>query len=244
MISFSVMYRQICKLQKANYETILGYSIIFADYEVPSYDEKIRFVIWNLVEHFGNESYKEHNYRGSQVCLLFFPYDEKILKKEIKSWMVDVNRYTNEIPVYLLLDISHFHKEVNEQFLECLLDAHGIMDYYFLPAEAELVLPLIAIRAMEDNYPIKDNTKYLERDFSISTQLRRFIKSFSTCPVCGSRNHILSLIDFYYTSDPSPYSLRHTLMTLLDRVDLYKGETSKGIKLGIPCCVCFDKYFR
>jgi len=131
---------------------------------------------------------------------------------------------------------------VDEIFLKSLSEKHGIVEYFLLPDDAEIILSIIAIRAMEELETIRGNNRLSGYNSFISKQYRNFINSFSTCAVCGSKNHILTLLEFYHASDPVSRSLRRMLMTLVGRIAHYKEDRPKKMRLGIPCCACFEKY--
>lgn len=67
-------------------------------------------------------------------------------------------------------------------------------------------------------------------------EYNRFISYYSTCPICGQRNHFSNLKNFFF--DEEKQSLRKKLIRLMN----YRNPFKKfNINFGIPCCDCYKK---
>ena len=72
----------------------------------------------------------------------------------------------------------------------------------------------------------------------MSTELKKFLTSFSTCPICHQKNHSYNLKKVFIERDTD-------FLNILTRLKTFKRLKSQGIKLyfGIPCCTCYKKIF-
>lgn len=68
--------------------------------------------------------------------------------------------------------------------------------------------------------------------------LEKFLNVFATCPVCNSQNHQSYLEDFYFSTDLEKVKMREQLLEMLEHDD-----SIENVKIGIPCCNCFDNIF-
>jgi GTPase SAR1 family protein len=77
-------------------------------------------------------------------------------------------------------------------------------------------------------------------------ELGLFMKYFKYCPVCHQENHKRYLQRFFLSKDPLKQSLRESLLELIQKSE--EGWNDRiyynKITLGIPCCNCFDKFFK
>ena len=81
-------------------------------------------------------------------------------------------------------------------------------------------------------------TKNIQGKFSDFNQLQKFILKYDTCPICGQKNHIDYLTEFYYNENTK--ILRNYL---INNMDLSKKLKEFKINIGIPCCNCFEQFF-
>ncbi|MEJ2249727.1 MAG: hypothetical protein P8Y70_03210 [Candidatus Lokiarchaeota archaeon] len=77
----------------------------------------------------------------------------------------------------------------------------------------------------------------IEGRFSELKKIQDFLKKFSVCPVCNSKNHKNYLISFYY--DESKKELKRSL----EKYSVSSNFKGFKLNLGIPCCNCFEKVF-
>ncbi|TFG27862.1 MAG: hypothetical protein EU532_06515 [Promethearchaeota archaeon] len=82
-------------------------------------------------------------------------------------------------------------------------------------------------------------TRNIQGKFSELNLLQKFILKFDTCPICGQKNHIDYLTNFY--NDENNKALRDHL---INNMDLSQKSKKFKIDIGIPCCNCFDQFFE
>ncbi|MBD3342313.1 MAG: hypothetical protein GF353_24650 [Candidatus Lokiarchaeota archaeon] len=70
-------------------------------------------------------------------------------------------------------------------------------------------------------------------------EVQNFVRRYSVCPICGSKNHLEYLLDFYY--DDNRDELKGFLLKNMGNKNHLKNF---NINLGIPCCNCFSKIFE
>jgi hypothetical protein len=77
----------------------------------------------------------------------------------------------------------------------------------------------------------------IQGKFSEFNLLQKFILHYSTCPVCGSKNHLSYLLSFFY--DDSKEDLKEFLINHMNA----KKINNINFNIGIPCCECFEEVF-
>jgi len=98
------------------------------------------------------------------------------------------------------------------------------------------------------------NTRVYHREVAMDEQYRflsseekvicdQFMENFAFCPICKAENHASYLKKFYFSKKREDSELKNQLLKLLvlskDFNELYYNK----IKLGIPCCDCFQSFF-
>lgn len=66
----------------------------------------------------------------------------------------------------------------------------------------------------------------------------KFITYYSTCPICGNTNHYSNLKKFYFNEE-----MNYFKEILTNNMKLKNEKHNLKISFGIPCCLCFKKYF-
>jgi len=73
-------------------------------------------------------------------------------------------------------------------------------------------------------------------------EIKSFIKAYAICPVCGAKNHESSLLKFYHSKEN--LGLLNFLIKHINYTNLKTYGEEFKLKLGIPCCNCFDTYIE
>ena len=90
----------------------------------------------------------------------------------------------------------------------------------------------------DDCFSIANN---IQGSISEFHKIRKFIETYRNCPTCGAQNHESTLIRFYHNNKKR--HLRNMLIRHMNDKDLNVSMEKNNIKLGIPCCKCFDIIF-
>ncbi|TFF96165.1 MAG: GTP-binding protein [Promethearchaeota archaeon] len=90
--------------------------------------------------------------------------------------------------------------------------------------------------------------KFLKRNPSPEEKkvLEKFLELFKYCPVCHQANHEKYLKDFFFSNDPVK---RRIKAYVLDLIEMSEDKWERrmfynNITIGIPCCNCFNKFFK
>ncbi len=81
------------------------------------------------------------------------------------------------------------------------------------------------------------NLTYKEKE-----NLRKFVDFYSKCPVCKGRNHSNNLKEYYI--DEGKQKLVGDLVRFMNLSVKNKKLRKLNLNFGIPCCSCFEKYFK
>jgi len=73
-------------------------------------------------------------------------------------------------------------------------------------------------------------------------EIQNFIKNYAICPVCGAKNHELSLLKFYHSKQNT--KLLNILIKHINSTNLKDYCKGFKLKLGVPCCQCFDTHIE
>ena len=71
---------------------------------------------------------------------------------------------------------------------------------------------------------------------------RAFQDFYSTCPTCNRPNVPHYLDKVYFSEDPAMRRLVGALLEIMQHARGIDDEMPAPIKIGIPCCRCFEKY--
>jgi len=71
----------------------------------------------------------------------------------------------------------------------------------------------------------------------------QFIANFAFCPICKIENHANYLKKFYFSKKRKDTELKNQLLKLMVLSEDFEKLYYNKIKLGIPCCDCFQSIF-
>ena len=75
-------------------------------------------------------------------------------------------------------------------------------------------------------------------------ELVQFLEYFKYCPVCHVKNHKSYLKRFYLSKEKAKIKFKKRILELMRESRYFKKRYYNPIKLGIPCCECFEKYCK
>lgn len=224
---------------KEDYSRTIGLNFFIKTIERDN-DLACKLQLWDLNR---TPSFKHthlHSYRGSSALLLFFDVSDPHSFKKLPSYINEANRtLRNNVPIYLIGAKEDLGVNVNLDHLQELIEDFEISAFYLISLKNayffEEILTTLSQDLIERNSPSYTHTEEEMEEF------KEFYSLFSTCPVCGRRNHENYLIRFYFSEDSSNITLKERLLTCYDRLE-YRHEDN--IRLGIPCCSCFSRFFK
>ena len=86
--------------------------------------------------------------------------------------------------------------------------------------------------------------KELELSEEERVVFNQFINFFSNCPICKKKNHKTALKNFYFDTDPFKVEFKDRLIELMEESHDFDNIFFNRVRLGIPCCSCYDKLFE
>ncbi len=180
--------------------------------------------------------------RGATGCLIFF----NIMKcpiNDLDYWISLFRSYAGEGPIILVGTNFNLNDELNYEEIYNFVETNHLNGFFLLPDQVDLILDELGRKALEcrrSRPNITSNNRVIgkERGF-----LNKFFDFFSTCPVCQGKNHKSHLHEFYFSANPNLKQLKERLVALIEESENFEEVYVNKIKIGIPCCSCFDKFF-
>ena len=181
---------------------------------------------------------------GAKGSLLCFDITNRNSFTELRYWIEIVRRIAGKIPIFLIATKTDLNKySVTEEEIQDLIEEYRLDGFFFTSINDE-----------KHNEIFKQLIKKMKNLLSISSfsmllplydyKFDNFMKFFSVCPICERRNHVNYLKKFYFSKDHEYFKLKENLLKLLEKSndigDLYYNK----VKIGIPCCRCYDNLFR
>ena len=214
--------------------------------------DSYKFIVWDLKVKERFRFLYPVFCRGASGAFICFDTSNRSSFEEVSYW-VKIFRYNGhkidtKIPIILIgtkTDLPHQQvskKEVNSLIEEYDLDGIFYTSLYDnnIKEKKEIIFKNL-IEKIEPFYHVHDCSIFIPKE---DETFKNFVKFFSICPVCNRNNHFESLKNFYYSRDPIMLNLRERLLELIcestDFSDIYYNK----IKLGIPCCSCFDTLIK
>ena len=234
----------------------------FTDYKNMGRQKDILQLVYKMssIFHF------EREYQYSAKCILYTLFEKmKDNKNEvIAAAVVSLSRFPEDSHLSLLSKIDSY-QEIAKSYLKfisfynycpickCKTQlAHESL--FFFPKYKdykELLIRKMQISAsLEDLNMVNESyfgvpckrcfhlVRNIQGKVSQLAEIQSFIKAYGICPVCGAKNHELWLLKFYHSKQN--LKLLKFLVRHINYTDL-KTQQFK-LKLGIPCCECFDRY--
>jgi len=219
----------------SNYKAIIGLNIFSATLCVNTYGEMVTLSIWDIGSDIPNEL-KKPFYKGAAGCLLFSSSSDSSLLDEFNPIISDVRKLSGSIPIFLILK-SKREEQFSIESIEAYISQNGLKGYYIIPEALNEILNEISRAIIYNMYEVssKDLSKWIkikEREFD------EFTSFFKKCPCCDDPLHKSYLRTFFFSQDTKKRTLKKRLLELMDTASKF------NIKVGIPCCSCFEKYFK
>jgi GTPase SAR1 family protein len=190
--------------------------------------------------------------RGVSCAILCFDLSDRSSFDELSYWikLIKNNGILNgvKIPIVLLgTKIDLEDRKVCDDEISHLLEQYDLDGIFFtsiydkkFKKTHEAIFKTL-IKKIEPFYQIEDFSIYIPRE---DNKFKEFVDRFSICPICSQTNHYDNLKNFYFSREPDLVKLKDLLLDLMDKSDDFDDLYYNDIKIGIPCCDCFDKYFR
>ena len=189
--------------------------------------------------------------RGVSCAILCFDVSNHKSFEELSYWIkiVRKNGIINnfKIPIVLIGTKNDLNiREVTDEEAYKLIEQFDLDGIFYtsiyendLKQKKEAAFKIL-IEKIEPYYQIEDFSIFIPRE---DNKFKEFLKHFSICPICKSKNHFDSLKNFYYSREPILIKLKEKLLDLIDESNDFDDIYYNDINIGIPCCKCFEMYF-
>ncbi len=190
--------------------------------------------------------------RGASCAILCFDVSNHKSFEELSYWIkiVRKNGIINnfKIPIVLIGTKNDLNiREVTDEEAYKLIEQFDLDGIFYtsiyekdLKQKKEAAFKIL-IEKIEPYYQIEDFSIFIPRE---DNKFKEFLQHFSICPICKSKNHFDSLKNFYYSREPILIKLKEKLLDLIDESNDFDDIYYNDINIGIPCCKCFEMYFR
>ncbi|MBD3351712.1 MAG: hypothetical protein GF364_09530 [Candidatus Lokiarchaeota archaeon] len=180
---------------------------------------------------------------GGRGCLLFTNFNQLGNIYDLTFWIDLVRLNAGNIPIMLCVTNYTEKFEWISEFIQEFVEEQDLIGYHLLQNDTsqqdthQVLMELI--REIHRMVPPKRTRKDLSDEEK--QYLEKFLALFSTCPVCGGKNHLNYIRNFFFSTNPQRAEIRETIVNLLEKMD---NNRLKNLRIGIPCCSCFNKIFK
>lgn len=101
----------------------------------------------------------------------------------------------------------------------------------------QMLVELTNLKEILVNYTDDEIESLIEEEIDT---FEDFIKYYIECPICGEKNHLTNLKSLFFNEKNKRY--KDELIRLMKMNYSYYNKIN--LRLGIPCCKCFQKYFE
>ncbi len=226
----------------------IGLSIKIIEYSNED-EDSIAIALWDINSGERFQFLFPNFLRGASGCLLFLDYSKDQLIEDLNDWLDIIRENTDyNIPIFVIGSSNDLKNRVNYKEILDFIENHNLDGFYLISTETRsrdtIILNQISRKVLENlklrpnSFSIEDNLKAERR-----SQFQEFIRYFSFCPICGKENHKSYLSKFYFNQNTYPRSFKENLLLLMEKSKRFDKIYENEIKVGIPCCSCFEKFF-
>lgn len=205
-----------------------------------------KFVVWDLKARDQFKFLFPTFCRGAAGAFLFFDVSNYNSFKELNYWINIFRRNAGNIPIILIgtkIDLNS--REVPDEVIQKLIEEQHLEGVFYTSIhdneEKKEMIFRFLIGKLDPNTPINDFSIFLPTQIEDEI-FEKFLKYFSSCPICKKENHFEYLRTFYYSKNYGLIKLKEKLLELIDESEYFDKYYNK-IDVGIPCCHCFKKIF-
>lgn len=183
-------------------------------------------------------------FRGARGCLFFFDLAVSESLSILNYYLDDIRLMAGNIPIFIIGYSADSNNIIDNEELNQFVVNNYLEGCFLLPNQIDLIVDELGRRIVGDLRisASLENLKYKTKSKE-NKKLERFMKFFSLCPICGKSNHQTNLKTFYFSTNPKFIKLKRQLFMVMNNAEDFDNIYINKIKLGIPCCSCFNKVF-
>ncbi len=210
--------------------------------------DNYKFIVWDLKNRERFHFLFPYFCRGACAGLLCFDLTNRSSFLELDNWIALFKKNAGSIPIILIgtkydLEI----KEVSKEEIYDYAINHDIHNIFFSSIyddkSNKIEVFKSIVESIDPNYPLENFSLYTQKDFD-SEEFKDFVQYFSICPICKNENHYESLKNIYISSDPKLIILREQIYKAIEVTQRLSSKKKANLKIGIPCCDCYKKFFN
>ena len=186
--------------------------------------------------------------RGASGCLIFLDSNDQMIDN-LNYWLDLIRENTeSNIPIYIVGNTNDLKNRVNHKKIITFIENNDLEGFYLISPERQkrdsIILNHLSKKILE-NSKLRPQYLSLEKDLNsdLKSQFQQFMSIFLFCPICGKENHRSHLSKFYFSQNPNLKKLKENLLLLIEKSKDFDYIYENDIKIGIPCCSCFEKFF-
>ncbi|MFX1338022.1 MAG: hypothetical protein ACFFDK_05395 [Promethearchaeota archaeon] len=226
----------------------IGLSIKIIEYSNED-EDSITIALWDINSGERFQFLFPNFLRGASGCLLFLDYSKDQLLSDLNNWLNLIRENTDmDIPIFIVGSSTDLKKRGDYIDILNFVENNNLDGFYLISTKNRsrdsIILNHISRKVLE-NIKLRPCNFSLENEFNTGkrTPYQEFIDFFSFCPICGKENHESYLKKFYFDHNLNSRMLREKLLLLMDKSKRFEQIYENEIKIGIPCCSCFEKLF-
>ncbi|TFF86519.1 MAG: GTP-binding protein [Promethearchaeota archaeon] len=209
--------------------------------------DNYKLIVWDLKDRKRFRFLFPYFCRGACAGIICFDLTSRDSFLEIDSWIQLFRHSIGDVPIIIIgtkSDLGNF--KVTEGEVRAFIKKRQLSKFFFTSLydenDTKRRIFKSIVKSIDPSYPLNDFSLFTPKDFD-SEEFREFIQFFSACPICKRENHYDSLKNIYISTEPHAILLREQLYKAIDASRRYSIDKGKILKIGIPCCNCYEKIF-
>ncbi|MFX1588406.1 MAG: hypothetical protein ACFFC1_09640 [Promethearchaeota archaeon] len=242
---FQKCIRNINSFFNGCYITV-GVDIKTASYS-NEFDDCLTMIIWDINSSQRFRFIYPTFFKGAVAGLLFYDISIPQSFEQLNDLMQHFRSDARHVPIFIIAYKSHIKDKINLEETNDFVDANDITGFYLLSVRkvfrASQIFDEITARISE--YIFYHRTEILKiSDNEVEKRLyKKFLSAFSKCPICIGKNHKSNLTRVFFSKDSRTKKLKENLVDLMNFSENFDNNYLNKIKIGIPCCSCYNKIF-
>ncbi len=225
----------------------IGLSIKIVEYS--NEEDSIAIALWDINSGERFQFLFPNFLRGASGCLLFLDYSNDQLIDNLNYWLNHIRENSDyNIPIYIVGDSNDLKNRVNYKEIINFVENNNLEGFYLISPKTRkrdsIILNRISRKILE-NIKTRPGVFNIDKDLNEERRslFQKFMNFFSFCPICGKENHKSHLSKFFFNQNSNSRILKEKLLLLMEKSKRFEQIYENDIRIGIPCCACFEKLF-
>ncbi|MFX0019235.1 MAG: hypothetical protein ACFFAK_03405 [Promethearchaeota archaeon] len=184
-------------------------------------------------------------FRGAAACLLFYDISIPQSFEQLNHWIQHIRANPGYVPIYIVAYKSQIKEKTNFEEINDFVEANDINEFYLMSIRkvfrASQIFDDITARISE--YIFSHKAQIPKISINDQNLYKKFILTFSRCPICLAKNHQSTLNRVFFSKDTRMKKFKEKLIQLMNFSENFEDHYLNKIKIGIPCCSCHNKIF-